>query len=1084
LAKSVGGSDYPDYQNVTNNLQVLNSIKLLASIATRAAQKLEDLSSKVGDPEAEGKCACTAAAVHSEVKRKDCTATFCTNKNTPVQMTGYPLWLPTDLFKDEDGNVLFALELIGFLDELKEILDKINSKNENSALYKALKDLGSELENLGELLNKFNEKVGQAFKYVDLLTGGYHLGGYSTERPDLHLCVGYGGHGAFAEMTKLFGEVSIGSRYTSDNLSREHRAQFRSGGFAVDAFGRTLSILPGIEANLQIDGFKMWDAQKPFGIEIPDVGVCPPNPNNICRDGCGFPLNDIQKYDIFHLTDQKDVASFDTSGDGCIQPGEFIVKDFYKATYRSGGSIYTWPRPAFELFDWEKQNTAVFGAGLNLPLRLKRIEKYIPPNGILLFPGPPPAILLPKFTLDAGADWKHEANGLRDRLKDAINKNLPTNLRLTADIFDRPMHFLQAPDVSADDTSSAFVRPRIAADLLFGFKLAKFLTLGITATIGTSVRVEPAAHGGVNDLNVALTDALLKSNPPPDLPCDPIIEEKKTKRCSNELFLDSMGKPLSSRTYNCNTTEAVVYHCKDPEQDRTCKPETAEQDCPKTKECVPEYGCSAYGYCAREGPAAGVEEVEHDTTFAACEGLKVCLAPAINAGQVCKQDTDCPGPNMCFGDPVTSGKSCMTDRDCEGLITGRGKCQPTTAPCTVPVPFFEPGYFTPYQCLTETKPEITGWQGPGCHPLTVGFPSACSCQSDSDCVDGKEKCVDGTCHSLLDNKPVQCDCVVDPVDPNKDTCGSGRKCTEGACLLTCASDADCAANQTCKNNVCVNPSTTYNNQTYAIPFAEQLVYQVSHTPKPQHAVSSYALSDILTSVILDASLGLGLDLKIFRKSYHFDVFNLSEYWTLAAFNKSWYQAGLDARYQNDCDPVPNTIVDKTMTNWQPERVNRYPTPLPGAVSYGNAGTEAGLRQWCLDQLPTDVKDPDAPGEGDLAKTVTDIVDWGEKIGVEMWGLGSMCVSTELRPGVVTEQPFTEWVKNLNTSPPDPLCTYTYNARITGPATRGPVHSLVGPRVARPAMNREVIRALGPTRKRRSQHTLIALLSHSYRTACL
>jgi hypothetical protein len=496
----------PDYVNVTNNFQVVNTIRLLVSIATRAAQKLQDLSSQVEDPEAKGRCVCSPSDIRQNVKRKDCTTSgqnaVCTSAVSPYP---YPLWLPTDLFKDTNNTLLFALKLIGFLDKIKAILETIQNNPGVSALAQALQSLGTALDNLQQLIQKYQ-------KYVDLLTEGYHLGGYSTERPDLHLCVGYGGHGAFAQMLNLFGEVSIGSRYTSHNLSKEHRAQFRSGGFAVDAFGHTLSILPGIEANLQIDGFKLWDAQKPFGIDLGQLG-----------QQC-IPINDIDKYDIFHLVEATDITCqknnqtvtgltcFDSNNDGCIQPGEFLITDFYKATYKSGGNTYTWPRPPFETFDWERQNTAVFGAGLNFDPKLKRIEKNIPASGIPLFPG---VTLFPKLTLDAGAEWKHKANDLRERLKDAINKNLPTNLQLTADDFERPMHALQAPDVSADDTSSAFVQPRIAADLVVGIALSKFLKLGITATIGTSVRVEPQEHGGLHDLNVALTEALLHSNPPP-----------------------------------------------------------------------------------------------------------------------------------------------------------------------------------------------------------------------------------------------------------------------------------------------------------------------------------------------------------------------------------------------------------------------------------------------------------------------------------------------------------------------------------------------------------------------------------------
>ncbi len=1007
-----GGSGYPDYIDVTRNLQVVDSIRLLASIATRAAESLQDLSSKVEDPETDGRCACTVTAVYANTKRKDCTAAFCTTKGTPAT-GGYPLWLPTDLFKDTNQTVLFALKLVGFLDDIKEVLNDIENNSNVSALAQALQQLGAELENLSDLIDKYQG-------YVDLLTEGYHLGGYSTERPDLHLCVGYGGHGAFAQMLNLFGEVSIGSRYTSHNLSAEHRAEFRSGGFAVTAFGRTLSILPGIEANLQIDGFKLWDAQQPFGIDIATAVGCPVQPPPcpaVCCHGCGFPLADVDQYDIFHLVDQSEVAKFDTGadgdgdgnpGDGCLQPGEFLIQDFYPAGYTSAtdNMSYVWPRAPFDAYDWERQNTAVFGAGLNFDPKLKRIEKKIPPNGIMLFPG---ATLFPKLTLDAGAEWRHKANDLRERLKDAINKHLPAPLQLTAGDFERPMHFLQAPDVSADDTSSAYVRPRVAADLVLGIVLSKYLTLGISATIGTSVRVEPQGHGGLHDLNVALTDTLLHSNPPPDLPCDPIIETTETKRCSNELFVDDKGAPLSSGTYSCETTQVVVYHCDEPEDGLTCNPAKAERDCPLTGKCVPAYGCAAHGYCERslspgsdgeQGTEDDEVDVQHDTTYAACIGEAVCDEAAVNAGAACDEDADCIGRQGVCDGGSNAGTACMTDTDC-----ARGQCVHPSAPCVIVSPA---GYFTPYQCLISIQPEITGWQGPGCHPLTVGFPPACGCQGDSDCAAG-ETCVGGTCESA--GQPVPCDC-----DPSNSTCPTGRTCVDGGCLLACFGDGDCAADQSCRNGVCVNP--------YGIPFAEQIVWQVSHTQKPQHAVSTYAQSDILASALLDAGLWLGLDLKIFKKLYHFDVFKLTQYWPLGnPTNKTWYQGGLDARYQNDCDLAGGNVV----TNWQPEaqRVSRYPAPLPGSPVYGNAGTEAALVQWCIPAMLSRVENPDAPDEGDLAGAVTDIVHFGEDVGVDVWSLGGLCV-TQRSGGAVISEPFTQWVGDINSTSSGLACRYTYN----------------------------------------------------------
>jgi cysteine-rich repeat protein len=1021
------GSGYPDYKNVTNNLRAVNSIQLLASIATRAAEKLQDLSSNVEDPEADGRCVCCVGLsgncpgpdVHLNVTRANCTASICSG---PLEdTTHYPLWLPTDLFKNPGNVARFVLEYIGFLDDIKTLLDKIQNNDTTSALVDALNTLGSGLDNFADLVAKLegfhcrapddptictpqNEATDcpqsqECISYIDELTEGYHLGGYSTERPNLHLCIGYGGHGAFAEMANLFGAVSIGSRYTSHNLSREHRAQFRSGGFGVTAFGHSLSLAPGIEANLQMDGFKLWDAARPFGIDLSQLNI-----------PC-FPLSDVNKYDIFHLVDQSDVASIDGNGDGCLQPGEFLIHPYYPATYFAPlppAVPRTWPRSSFP-YDWEKQNTAVFGAGLNLPLHLTPIEKNIPATGIVLFPG---ATLFPKLTLEAGVDWTYEANGLRQRLQDAVNKNLPASLQLGPNDFERPMHSLQAPDVSGDDGTSAFAKPRVAADLVVGIALAKYLTLGISASVGTSVDVEPAAHGGLHDLNIALTQTLLNSNPPPNLPCDPIIDATESKQCSNGLYVDAEDKPLSSGSYSCDTTQVVVYHCKTPEDQNSCTPESAARDCPDTKECVAEYGCAAHGYCTRTvgagpdgivGTADDIIDVQHDTTFAACSGQAVCDAPATNAGAACDTDAECLGPPQCVGGP-NAGQACTTDADCL-----RGQCQTPTAPCVQVSPA---GYFTPYQCLIKTTPTITGWQGPGCHPLTVGFPSGCGCQSDSDCVAGKETCVNGACQSLSNGQPVPCSC-----DPSNPACTAGRTCADGGCLLACTTTADCAANQTCKSGLCVNP--------YGIPFAEQIAWQISHTTKPQHAVSSYALSDIDTSVLLDAGLWIGLDLKLFKKLYHFDVLDLSQYWVLAAFNKSWYQAGLEARYQNDCDPA----AGNTVTNWQPGplRVDRYNPSGASSGSLGNAGTESQLLQWCANELPSDVSDPAAPGEDDLATSVTDLANWGENIGIDAWSQAGLCVTQPGGEGL-TSKPLTQWLTDLHNNPGGYSCAYTDSQR--------------------------------------------------------
>ncbi len=132
------GSGWPDYIDVTNNLQVENSIRLLASIATRAAQSLSNLSSQVESQESQGDCVCSATEVHMNVLRKICNAQDFSACSTPP--TGnYPLWLPTDFFKAKNTNFLFALRILGFLDEFHDILKSIQDNSATSALFAALR---------------------------------------------------------------------------------------------------------------------------------------------------------------------------------------------------------------------------------------------------------------------------------------------------------------------------------------------------------------------------------------------------------------------------------------------------------------------------------------------------------------------------------------------------------------------------------------------------------------------------------------------------------------------------------------------------------------------------------------------------------------------------------------------------------------------------------------------------------------------------------------------------------------------------------------------------------------------------------
>ncbi len=451
---------------------------------------------------------------------------------------GVFLWFPTDIFKDPSqagAAALFALDQVGFLDEVAELtngdspfLDGVN------AAIGALGDAASFLANIQELLAAFLE-------YVDRFTEGYHLGAYDTQRPDLHMCIGYAGHGAYAQMGNLGnGRVSIGARYTSHNLSKKHRAQFRSGGFAVQAFGRGLSLLPTIEINTQIDGWKWWDAQRPFGLNL----------------GGSIPVSDIVDYDVFHLVDENQLGAL--SSNGQVGFGNFLIKDLYTAQYSNGvGGPHEWPRPsARDTVGWERYSTAILSAGLNLNLDMTPQRWDLPTIQIY----PPLLSATPFFALAAGVAWYHDANYLLRDLRDKINEGLSGSDQLTDADFERDMHDFQAPDLSADNGTSAYVEPEVGVDVFLGFKIWK-IKIGAGALLSVSVNVEPSGNGGVLDLNAALADLLMLTNTPAEAPCEPVMTTSTSKICSNKNMRDPDGNPVSQNTYACEPSSGSGSCC-------------------------------------------------------------------------------------------------------------------------------------------------------------------------------------------------------------------------------------------------------------------------------------------------------------------------------------------------------------------------------------------------------------------------------------------------------------------------------------------------------------------------------------------
>ncbi|WP_437646342.1 DNRLRE domain-containing protein [Sorangium sp. So ce362] len=534
-----------DLQNITTNFHVLQSMQLLSSIVNKTSEAINKFETETIEDADKGNCICTqrVAAECLDVIQQDKTtyeecSDFCDPVTTPANdcSTGVLVWLANDIQQSEAGKAKWALSTIKWL-------DKIAGEIADGRFADFLEQFGGELSNATELLAKIQ-------CYIDLYTEGYHLGSYSEQRPDLHMCIPWAGHGAYATLAESGnGKWGIGGRYTSHNLSEERRAQMRTGGFAVTAFGETLSILPGMEFDMQLDGYKWFNREAPLGIAA--FGH---------SGGGGLSLSAAKKNGVFYLADEDQTESLDTDHDGRVSPQEFLIGTYmpfsYTADYTPSGapSPATWPRDAAEPVEgWEGRSAAVMAAALNLDLQMKPIEKELTKIPLPPVPG---AFLIPYFRLGAGVKWYDEAYFMRKRLQEALNKH--TNHKIENVDFDRNMHPFQAPDVTAEAGTEVSVRPEIGAKLFLGVPLGKRLKVGVEASIGFSVDLKPSGSGGVVDLNTALEQALVNSNPDEDLECKPVFNYKDQTYCSNRLVEES-GLNLGCSPLDTNNSCCISF---------------------------------------------------------------------------------------------------------------------------------------------------------------------------------------------------------------------------------------------------------------------------------------------------------------------------------------------------------------------------------------------------------------------------------------------------------------------------------------------------------------------------------------------
>ncbi len=988
-----GGNPHPkgaDLQNISTNFHVLQSLTMSASIGSKALAKLNKFKTDVNAPQGqEGVCACNDSTSSfcipsADQTRGDCDV-FCDIPGV-LNCGGTLAWLPNDAFKSVTGAAKFAAKHLKLLDDMQSF----TSSPVYTAISGVLSSASASIENVADITASLQ-------CWTDLFTEGYHLGAFDEQRPDLHMCVGYYGHGAFAGIGEP-GKFEIGGRYSSHNLSARHRAQMRSGGWGLTAFGKTLTILPNVEFNTQLDGYRFFDKCKPLGFSIGG------DPVFNCPNGFGVWVNpgapapgtiDVDKIDMFSLVSRSDVKSLDSDNNGVVSGGELIVAGYQPFKYPDNAAgPYQWPRAAVPT-SWEGQVASVVSAGINIDPHITPIEKIL--GTYILYPG---VTFVPILTLKAGVEWDHEAYKLRSRLLGAINKNLGPGLSFNQTSFERPMHPMQAPDVTADTGVGAYVTPGVKAQLTVGIILSKYLELGISGFMGLELDIRPAAHGGLVDLGLELTDALNASNPPQG-PCSPVLDTVTHTACSDRSF-DAQEPNHSDpkSTYACSPADGVNSCCLKFTVQSAAEPPKQYAVCIDDWTGVTKEACACgqdlnacYAKVKDHVPSGARSKIEgwlqHQTLSS--------LTATWNASKTCQQcdeDKSCSTEWWGHTPQLPSLSDCSQHGYC---VSGAlGGASVTTYDVVEDACALTGGTFYRYQCVDEIATVVTRWEGPGCHPLNSGFPSACGCGGDSACASG-ETC-DATT-ARCSTAPVTCACNPPGNADPAVACSADRICVDGACARPCGSG--CPTGFVCGGSGACVPES-------GIPFAEQIVWRSGHpAPGPLHAVETYGLTDLTLKSILSSGVRVGATVKLLSKKYEFMLWKWAQAWDLGSTQKARYQPGLEASYLDECHGTVGTV-----TNHQPGTGNplacsggdgyvcRYPSVASSAWASYDQPNE--LIAQCKAAMPVDVEDPPAATPSDFSSSVADTIGFGLDVGTAAWNSNQVCVGEEL---------LTDWAKN-------------------------------------------------------------------------
>jgi hypothetical protein len=244
-------------------------------------------------------------------------------------------------------------------------------------------------------------------------------------------------------------------------------------------------------------------------------------------------------------------------------------------------------------------------------------------------------------------------------------------------------------------------------------------------------------------------------------PCDP---------CCDDVCCDQANAVCRAETGAC---------CVPDSKDQTCHNQCGAvvNNCGISVDC---------GSCACDPPC--------EVCFICDEATTTCVVdpeqqgdPCGSTGQVCQADGTC----ACDADSCPVGRVCV-DGSCvpdPGTCTaGQDLCRDGVAPCG-------PGC----QCVTTTSSATF---------CGIGLATCSDCSSDEDCtaVTGPGSvCADYTGNFCSCRQTNRRACVA-PCGQctNNAQCGVGI-CCDGTCNIECCTTADCGANETCEEGVCVCP---------------------------------------------------------------------------------------------------------------------------------------------------------------------------------------------------------------------------------------------------------------------------------------